>query len=1183
MADTHDLGLELPLHGVNLVEASAGTGKTFVLATLYARAVIEARLPVDALLAVTFTVAATDELRTRIRERLTLALRLVDGEPVDASPARQSTRALVDAALADGEPVAALRRRLREAAEAMDLAPVFTIHGFCQRALADHAFDAGRPPGDVALVANERALREEVATDLWRAVCTDAEDARLLAALWPSPAKLAGGLADLWAVEALRPEPPAIDADAERAARVACRAATDALRTACDRLGDDTIAAMRAAIATGGISRSTHRSERVDRLHGALVAWVADACAGEAPKDIDVLGSGRLADAVKKPYAGKVSMPRNALTDAIDAWLAADAALAAFAAPRRVALMHRLRDEGRARFVALKKQRQLQGFDDLVRDVADALAGPGGEALAARLREQYRFAFVDEFQDTDPRQWAIFRRVFAEAPDDGAPRALYLIGDPKQAIYRFRGGDVHTYLEARERADSAKSLYVNFRSRPRALEAVQALYAGAGLAPFGPGDVGFEPMKAGGQVADAAFAVDGAPAPALEILTWDDSAGSPDAGTACDRAALAAAARIRELLASGATIDGAAVAPKDIAVLVASHRQGRRMQQELARVGVPSVAAGRDSLFRTDEATDLLALLDAALHLADDARLRAALATPLIGLGALEIAALDTDGDTHRRWQERALRWRQRWERHGPLALVTDLCADAAARLLGQHGGERRLANWLQLGEALQAATAGRDVVDGVRVLADLIAHADEGNDEELLRLESDAARVKVLTLHASKGLEFPLVFLPFLSHAGRDPTRGAKFARHHRRGTGRVGVVDDGDAAAFDEACRLDREEEAAEQARLLYVGLTRARLATVVGFGMLRDVGRSAFARLLFGGAVEKPDAATLHAKLVAVAASAPDAIVLRPAATQRPPGLAALPATAPPPAAAVAARTLSRDWSVHSFSALTREAGGSDARGAADEHDPPGAPDRFSGARFGNVLHDALEHVDFAAWRDWTGAAPPPGQVEPIERALRGGGYTSAADLDAGVPRVAALVRDTLNVVLPEGVRLADVPPSARIAELEFHFDLAPADVPALLASLHAHGLVAGRRGFGLRARLEGLLTGFIDLIYEHAGRVYVLDYKSNRLPAYDDAALADAMAHGEYDLQYLLYVLALHRWLRFRKADYDYDRDVGGVRYLFCRGLDSGGGVVATKPPRALVEALDALLGRAGVAA
>jgi len=286
--------------------------------------------------------------------------------------------------------------------------------------------------------------------------------------------------------------------------------------------------------------------------------------------------------------------------------------------------------------------------------------------------------------------------------------------------------------------------------------------------------------------------------------------------------------------------------------------------------------------------------------------------------------------------------------------------------------------------------------------------------------------------------------------------------------------------------------------------------------------------------------------------------------------------------------ARRMLRRDWWVHSFSQLARE----DATASVDATDEQGAEDEpagidtvdiiaspYIGARFGNALHAALETIDFARWRDWRRDAPPTGEEEALRDALGANGYVGE-DIAGGIRPLAALVRDTVNVRLPEGVRLADLAPGDRRAEIEFHFALGSARVDRLVELLHKHDVMRDRDRFGVRERLEGLMTGRIDLVYSHAGRVYLLDYKSNRLADYSQAGLASAVRDSEYDLQYVIYTLALHRWLRFRRADYDYDKHFGGVRYLFCRGLDpeskDSPGVFVARPSRAFIDELDALL-------
>jgi exodeoxyribonuclease V beta subunit len=518
--------------------------------------------------------------------------------------------------------------------------------------------------------------------------------------------------------------------------------------------------------------------------------------------------------------------------------------------------------------------------------------------------------------------------------------------------------------------------------------------------------------------------------------------------------------------------------------------------------------------------------------------------------------------------------------------LLGEICALQAPRLLAWPDGERRLSNYLQLAEDLQGADAARH--GPAALLAELeqrIADADSANDAELLRLESDAARVRIMTLHVSKGLTLDLVFLPYCAMAGGNGhATQPPMARVHE-GLARIGELFPDKQGT---ACQQETKEMRAEQVRLLYVGLTRARLATWIGWGPSKDAHRSALGGLLHRqvgqGAIPVLDGATVDDALQALRAEAPDAVAVEPPLPAD--ALATLPrlrfdAGAMPPPARPIRRHIDRDWWVYSFSQLAREASGIEARAADDEPEPaPLARSRFSGTRFGNALHDALEHIDFAAWHDHRGDLPPGGQVAPLADALRAAGFASDADQLEGVPVLTSLVSETLNAAMPEGARLATVPPALRLAEMEFHLALAPLRVDALLALLRAHGLVEERLMFGQRQRIEGLLTGRIDLVYEHEGRFYVLDYKSNQLPAYDAATLDRAVRESEYDLQYVLYTLALHRWLRFRLgAAYDIGTHLGGVRYLFSRGLDRDDparpGVHAVTLDPALVLALDAL--------
>ena len=1266
---TRDPYLGLALDGIHAIEASAGTGKTFTLATLVVRLVVERGLRVGQVLAVTFTEAATQELRSRIRARLLLACELVGASPAaDAAPDAVLTHAVLEAHLAQGgETADALRRRLHAAANDIDLAAIFTIHGFCARVLREHALEAGQAFDAPELLTSDAPLFEAIAADLWRAHGRDPESADDLLALWPGgPPALACDLPLLVRERTLRPALGELPEDPAPRLHASGEALADAFRVHGDEFRASLVSAVENKVLHGG----SYKLDWIAALFDGLKQW-CDAGERSTPfqhPKLPQLTRETLQLRTSKAGAGKT--PDSPVCDAVPAYLDALAAMADWQDARRVELLHRLRDDARQRVARAKRQQRVQTYDDLIDRVADAIDGPHAADLVQRLRAQYAVALVDEFQDTDARQWRIFDHVFgaAGATLHGQAPALFVIGDPKQAIYGFRGGDVETYLAARETAREAPPLSSNFRSRPSVLRAVSALYAQAQIAseeepgvppPFIDPRIGFREVQPGGLRRDDDFLRDGTPAPALTIWRAPppeevDSKGKPrphKAGRSRELATSACVAAIHRVLcdarAGRASIEGRPVQPGDIAVLVRSHNEATRIRHALAMAGIPAVAAGRQSLFATPEARDLHALLLALLHGADDGRLRMALSTVLVGLDAAAIAALDTDGEALRQWQLQALEWREQVERRRVFALVNALCAQHADRLLGLLDGERRLTNYLQLAELLQDAQARTLGLHGlVDWLATAIAEANAADESQLLRLESDAHRVQVVTLHKSKGLEYPLVFLPFAAIGA------------HARSPGQRAVVngDDGrvlhwkllaSRSGWDAARDAWTLAQRAEDARLLYVGLTRARHALWLAIGVFCNFDRSPLQHM-----VARPDALQLAlGEAVAIdEALPPDALPWLPPA-----------AAEPVPPARTAERPLASDWWVYSFTQLANADGQDDTaasatqpveggqdepvdeadvrmglvaaideggrtatefgpvagagfRGAlepapgasagrdtgadaatADLHgdgDPASRGDasdgdgfetgpaagagrsstpheahagttadafdpRFAGTRFGVVLHDVLERADFAGWSAWTPGAPAPTRedAELIAERLRAGGY-SAEDIDDGVATLTPLIGHTLTVALPEGVRLADLPAQQRRPEIEFQFALAPTRVDALLDLLHRHGLLTARQGFGTRRRLEGLMTGLIDLTYLHDGRWYVLDYKSNRLPGYGPAHLMEAMAHSEYDLQALLYTLALHRWLRFRLgADYDYDRDFGGVRYVFCRGLDA----------------------------
>jgi len=1178
----HD-ALDLPLDGIRAVQANAGTGKTFTIATLYLRLILSHGLMPAEIVVATFTRAATAELAERLRAWLALVDELLrgadpasprDGEDGERAVLRRVIGQALQTRTGNGSPASldTLRKRIDEARLALDTAQISTLHGFCFRVLAELGFEARQSLRPREAIDDLRALDLEIIRDFWRRASADEATARLLANTWGTPEKLARQAGDpRW--ENL---PEGFDARAVAPDPAALAAAFDAARRRIAAWGDNDRAAFVAELerCVSTARTRTQRTQTRDDLH----AWARAADGEGAWNTFDAkAANGIHADAIAsltpkgvRP-AGKVFDDLAALKDA---WLALEQRSTHETEVRAANLLcdarTTLADERAERLAA----RDLASHDQTVRALREALQGPRGKALIAGARERWRAALVDEFQDTDRAQWEIVRTLFGES-------RLVIVGDPKQAIYGFRGGDVFAWLDAFEqRQGAALQLATSYRSGDALCKAVNALF-GVDRA-FVDKAIDYVDVAASGRSRDRAVLHDGATLPGLRFwfLTADESDGktakrrAPGKGVVKDRVEARTVQHIAWLLASAQLRgrDGQieALQPKHIAVLVGSNAEAASMQAALGRAGIPAASNLQESVYASEEAADLALLLEAMADPAHGEHARAAWASRLAGKSAHDIAAsLAADGGP----QIDAARWAHHVRRHGVLAWLHRMLVDAAPRLLREPGGARRVANYLQLAELLESGRAGDADLAGLatdfaRARADSGGSGTPDDDAARLRLETDADAVTVSTVHAAKGLEYDVVFLPYAC-AGRDPGKngdGVRMAWFHDAGQPRLAL-----GHAPGEAGEQARREILAEEVRKLYVAITRARALCVIPWGWINGGQHTALHHLLHGNGEAHSDAGCRDA-LQSLAARAGGAVDVT---AWKDVSMAAhwTPREARAESLAAAGFTrggLERDWTIWSFSRLVRgshEAIVEILPGAGDGDDA-----EFGGARFGSAVHAVFERTDFAAWRDASGI--PPTQLRLIEHALADHGVAEGAAMPRAVASVGAMLRDALNTPLPCGAPLADVPPEARRAEIEFHLSLAPSASGALYDLLHDHGYQSARSGVSA-ANLAGLLTGKIDLTLRHAGRYWIVDWKTNRCAPYDAAALAAEIARHDYDLQWLIYTLALHRWLGAALPDYDYARDFGGVLYLFVRGMQAGGGVHADRPPQALIEAMDAL--------
>ncbi|MEH5426401.1 exodeoxyribonuclease V subunit beta [Klebsiella pneumoniae] len=1158
--------LRLPLIGERLIEASAGTGKTFTIAALYLRLLLglggEAAYPraisVEELLVVTFTEAATEELRGRIRSNIhELRIACLRGE---------SDNPLYSALLAEIADKDDAAKTLLLAERQMDEAAVFTIHGFCQRMLSLNAFESGML-FEQQLIEDESRLRYQACADFWRRHCypLTRDIAAVIHDVWKGPRDLLKSL-DRWLqgeAPQLKSPPAPNETLAERHQQIIAR--IDSLK----QQWREQVGEIEGVLENSGLDRRKFNRGNQGKWMEKVNAWAQEETLSyQLPDALEKFAQPFLLERTK---AGG-EPPVHPLFSAVESLLASSLTLTDLVLARA---MVEIRDA-----VAREKRRRGElGFDDMLSRLDEALRGDSGETLASAIRQRFPVAMIDEFQDTDPQQYRIFRRIWRRQPET----ALLLIGDPKQAIYAFRGADIFTYMKARGDVAAHYTLDTNWRSSPGMVGSVNRLFSLSDN-PFMFHEIPFLPVKAAAKNKGLRFTVDAADVPAMNVwLMPGDTVGSGDYQTFMAQLCatqirdwLSAGQRGRALLWRGET--SRPVQASDITVLVRNRLEAAQVREALQTLGIPSVyLSNRDSVFETLEAQELLWLLQAVLAPERENTLRSALATSMFGLTALDIENLNQDEQAWDALVEEFSEYRQIWRQRGVMPMLRALMTarHIAENLLATRGGERRLTDILHISELLQEAASQLESEHAlVRWLAQHIAEPDSNAASQQMRLESDKHLVQIVTIHKSKGLEYPLVWLPFIARFRKQDQ-----AFYHDRETF-AAVLDLGQDEA---SLELAEAERLAEDLRLLYVALTRAVWHCSLGVAPLSsrksgnsDFHLSALGRLLQAG--EAMDAAGLAARLADfchgdIALQIPGELDLTP--WQAPA------ATIPRLSARELQRRIADDWRVTSYSGLQQHgfSGGQDllprldvdAAGVGEVvEEPQLTPHQFPrGAAPGTFLHSLFEELDF---------------TQPVPE----GWMAEKLQLSGFDAQWAPVLTDWLGGVLKTRLPGPDIALNqlaARDKQVEMAFYL---PIAQLLTAERLDALI--RQYDPLSAdtppldfrQVRGMLKGFIDLVFRHEGRYYLLDYKSNWLgedrEAYTRPAMEQAMRAHRYDLQYQLYSLALHRYLRHRLADYDYDRHFGGVIYLFLRGMDGqegGQGIFTTRPVRPLIDGLDQL--------
>ena len=1156
----------ITISGPNLIEASAGTGKTWTMAALYILLLLEKELSPEQILVVTYTKAATAELRERIRHRIATTLDLYTSGRAPADDPLELI--LLNDRPQEGERA---KRLLTRALYSFDNAAIFTIHGFCQRALLENTFESGSLFGS-EMISDQSALVKQVCDDFWRTrILSQPDDfIEYLVTEGYTPGKLARPLEGNFQNPDLIIVP-----DVEDIQLAPLIAERNSLFARAGSLWSSERSGIIGQLEQARLNLQSYKPIQIEAACASFDDWIAAGNAAATNSKLDFFSQRKIAAKTTKasPFAPdhhffticqQLSDLQNVIEHAYE--------------NRVIACQHDFKGWLATELSRRKKQLNQRAFDDLLLDLHCALEADSGTLLAEKLRRRYAAALIDEFQDTDPLQWNIFKRI---GSDPEYP--LFLVGDPKQAIYSFRGADVFAYLNAGHQVhpENRHTLATNFRSDAALVAAVSAVFAGS-TDPFLCRDIPFHPVDSGRSGHDRLLLDKVPDRQPLKIWIYPRADETkPELKPAATSSIVAAVAgEIARLLAPGhADIASSKqmrpLKPGDIAVLVKAHKQAERVQEALSTLAIPSVQQGSSTIFESPEALDLLRIMRAVAEPHREALVREALLTASMGVNMQQVAQYVERAGEDPEWEMWLLRFRSLLTAAatgGVVALVSRLLGNCGVRerVLSRVGGERCLTNLLHCCELLHQAEReqGKNLTALISWLERKIA-APGKEDAALLRLETDENAVVISTVHASKGLQYPVVFIPFAWDA---PAQKPARALFHN---------DDGDLvldlAEGQESMQQAEAERKAEAVRLLYVALTRAEFRCYTIWGVLNNAAESPLFPLLHS-------APAMDAKQFS---SFSDQAVLeqvRQFSSAGATGISALlmpsPESAPRyrstdthPDSPYSCRTLGRplreDWHVASFSSMTAGSGH-----GADPSDrdmiPPeatavnvtaelaGEGDTIfnfpRGAKAGTCLHEIFELLDFSQLTSDT-------ITTAVQSSLASNGFH-----EKWVPAVARMVTDVATApIIPDApdFRLSRLKLGEWQSEMEFYLpirNLSPATVLGLFAGILDEELFA--EFYEVLDRLSfrqsrGMLQGFIDMVFIHDGRYYILDWKSNHLGMsttdYSQNTMLESMCHSAYILQFHLYALALDRLLKVRLAGYSYEKHFGGAVYLYIRGI------------------------------
>ncbi|HOP85601.1 MAG TPA: exodeoxyribonuclease V subunit beta [Syntrophorhabdaceae bacterium] len=1189
--------METPLYGLTglyLVEASAGTGKTYTISSLFLRLLLEFNLNIDDILVITFTNAATNDLKERIRARIKDGINaFMEGDSKDGF-----LKKLIDKTTDKNHAIGVLT----DAIKSFDMASIFTIHGFCMRVLKQFAFESGSL-FDTELSEENDEILWEIVKDFWRRHIFNESRFFLNYGL----KKLStNDLYRLGKKTIINPSAFIIEVESNldkgyfeielKKFELECIELFERLSSQWGELKRSILDFFESIKSPKG------KRQKIEKFKESL-------------EEIDkYFKSGYLLPMPKKiknPFSDDFLKDENesSLTSInnffvlLEPFMEKIENLSVFYDRKLSFLKKMFLDYLKKELDKRKQILNTRSFDDLLIDVHRAISGFYGKALKEEISKKYRAILIDEFQDTDPLQYEIIRHIYHTGKT-----VVFIIGDPKQSIYGFRGADVFSYIKAANDANGRWTLEFNYRSSKRLIKAVNTLFENV-KNPFIFRELDFKPVKAAETDNQGDLIVKGKTDPSpLKIWFLENKEKKPiKVNDAIDRISKAVAQEIVSLLYMGekkeALIDNKPITAKDIAVIVRKNEEASKIQDALNRVGIPGVIYTTDSVFSSDEAKEILRIISAINEPNDESKVKSALATEIMGYtgdGLLEIM------EDEKKWNnclEKFESYRNLWLFSGFITMARSFISSerVKSRLISMENGERKLTNVLHIIELIhRACTEHKLNIEGALKWLNKKIEREQGSksEEYQMRLETDEEAVKILTIHRSKGLEFPIVFCPFnWRKTGSNSNQITVFHDEKNNYSLTIDIRPNP-----DESSKKHMEiEELAEDIRLLYVSLTRAKKRCYLVWGRINKADDSGLAYVIYSPSENNKDffIEGHHGKNLTDEGvkSILNSLVERSFGTIE---VIPMPEYDGKMYIPMSTKveflnpktfkgTIDKTWGVVSFSSLVSKRPQSAELADRDEDimhhllpfpKPVGKKDIFNfpyGTKAGLFIHDVLEHLDFSL-KDYEGF------LRLIDEKLWQYGFEKDW---LGV--ISEKLKELFNKILKSNhdtFTLSIVDNKKRLSELEFYLPINMIDASGLgeifdkyrpfSSSLDLKALI---KALGFTA-MCGMMRGFIDMVFEHNGRYYIVDWKSNflgdRIEDYDIENIKKVMLEEYYFLQYHLYTLALHRFLSFKKRDYAYEKHFGGIFYIFIRGITYNAdqnGIFFDLPEKTVIEELE----------